>query len=61
MCSVISLTDKQKQDAKDRRKLARVRELIDEHHKVLSDLYESEREIVNRLGLNKPDHDPEAA
>ena len=60
MCSVISMTDKQKQDAKDRRKLTRVRELIDEHHKVLSDLYESEREIVNRLGLNKPDG-PEAA
>lgn len=54
MCSVISIDEKQKQIAKDRRKLAQVREVIDEHHRSLSNLYEAERELVNRLGDNKP-------
>lgn len=55
MSIVISIDEQVKQREKDKRKLARVREVIDEHHKSLEGLYAMEREIVNRLGLNKPE------
>ena len=57
MSIVISIDEQVKQREKDKRKLVRVREVIDEHHKSLENLYAMEREIVNRLGLNKPDGD----
>ncbi|MTH45400.1 hypothetical protein [Intestinirhabdus alba] len=59
--SVLNIPDKQKQDDKDRKKLARVREIINEYHHALAGLYEAEREIINRLGVNKPGNGPEVA
>lgn len=53
--SIISINARAEQREKDARKLALVRENIEEHQRSLDNLYAMERELVNRLDLNKPD------
>ena len=45
----------------DMEKLKDIDAQIADAERAVSLLAERRRELVNRLGLNKPDHDPEAA
>jgi hypothetical protein len=45
----------------DEQELKSIDEKIADAEKAMVILLHHHRELVNRLGLNKPDHDPEAA
>lgn len=61
MCSVTNIQQVKWQRIKDEWELESIDSKISDAEKALGLLAERRRELVNRLGLNKPDHDPEAA
>ncbi|WP_313327757.1 hypothetical protein [Enterobacter oligotrophicus] len=61
MCSVTNIQQVKWQLHADMEKLKDIDEQIAGAERAMSLLAERRRELVNRLGLNKPDHDPEAA
>ncbi|MCK6840527.1 hypothetical protein [Enterobacter roggenkampii] len=61
MCSVTNIQQVKWQRIKDEWELESINSKISDAEKALGLLAERRRELVNRLGLNKPDHDPEAA
>lgn len=61
MCSVTNIHEAIKQRQKDEQDLKDIDFQIADAEKAMVILLHRRRELVNRLGLNKPDHDPEAA
>jgi hypothetical protein len=61
MCSVTNIQQVKWQRHADMEKLKDIDAQIADAERAMSLLAERRRELVNRLGLNKPDHDPEAA
>lgn len=61
MCSVTNIHEAIKQRQKDEQDLKDIDFQIADAEKAMVILLHHRRELVNRLGLNKPDHDPEAA
>lgn len=61
MCSVTNIQQAKWQRHADMEKLKDVDAQIAVAEREMSLLAERRRELINRLGLNKPDHDPEAA
>lgn len=61
MCSVTNIQQVKWQRHADEQALKSIDEKIADAEKAMVILLHRRREIVNRLGLNKPDHDPEAA
>ncbi|HCR1961894.1 TPA: hypothetical protein ONC42_000543 [Enterobacter kobei] len=61
MSTVTNIQQVKWQRHADMEKLKDVDAQIADAERALSLLAERRRELVNRLGLNKPDHDPEAA
>ncbi|MEX8777360.1 hypothetical protein AB8F55_20165 [Salmonella enterica] len=54
MYSITSINQAKQQRERDEAKLRSVREMTEQHQKAMDYLNERERELVNRLGLNKP-------
>ncbi|EDX4100647.1 TPA: hypothetical protein ACIBPE_004708 [Salmonella enterica subsp. enterica serovar Weltevreden] len=54
MCSITSINQAKQQSERDEAELRSVREMTEQHQKAMDYLHERERELVNRLGLNKP-------
>ncbi|AZT42885.1 TPA: hypothetical protein H1U97_004327 [Salmonella enterica] len=52
--TVTSINQAKQQRERDEAELRSVREMTEQHQKVMDYLHERERELVNRLGLNKP-------
>ncbi|HGL6258628.1 TPA: hypothetical protein ACKFZE_000386 [Enterobacter roggenkampii] len=61
MCSVTNIHEAIKQRQKDEQDLKDIDFQIADAEKAMVILLHRRRELINRLGLNKPDHDPEAA
>lgn len=61
MCSVTNIQQVKWQRHADEQELKDVDAQIADAERAMSLLAERRRELINRLGLNKPDHDPEAA
>lgn len=61
MSTVTNIQQVKWQRHADKEKLKGVDAQIADAERALSLLAERRRELVNRLGLNKPDNDPEAA
>ena len=61
MCSVTNIQQVKWQRIQDEWELKSIDSKISDAERAISLLAERRRELVNRLGLNKPDHDPEAA
>ena len=61
MCSVTNIQKVKWQRHADEQELKSIDEKIADAEKAMVILLHHRRELVNRLGLNKPDHDPEAA
>lgn len=61
MCSVTNIQQVKWQRHADEQKLKDVDAQIADAERAMSLLAERRRELINRLGLNKPDNDPEAA
>ncbi|ECF3708601.1 hypothetical protein E3343_03610 [Salmonella enterica subsp. enterica serovar Manhattan] len=53
MCSITSINQAKQQSERDEAELRSVREMTEQHQKAMDYLHERERELVNRLGLNK--------
>ncbi|ELO0756161.1 hypothetical protein QNO85_002147 [Salmonella enterica] len=54
MCSIASINQAKQQRERDEAELRSVREITEQHQKAMNYLHDRERELVNRLGLNKP-------
>ncbi|EAT8152140.1 hypothetical protein E8H62_15000 [Salmonella enterica] len=52
--TVTSINQAKQQRERDEAELRSVREMTKKHQKAMDYLHERERELVNRLGLNKP-------
>ncbi|EEG8172768.1 hypothetical protein G3P72_000369 [Salmonella enterica subsp. enterica serovar Newport] len=52
--TVTSINQAKQQRERDEAELRNIREMTDQHQKAMNYLHERERELVNRLGLNKP-------
>ncbi|EAW4166051.1 hypothetical protein HYL62_002424 [Salmonella enterica] len=52
--TVTSINQAKQQRERDEAELRSVREMTEQHQKAMDYLHERERELVNRLGLNKP-------
>lgn len=61
MSTVTNIQQVKWQRHADEKKLKDVDAQIADAERAMNLLAERRRELVNRLGLNKPDHDPEAA
>lgn len=61
MCSVTNIQQVKWQRHADEQELKSIDEKIADAEKEMVILLHHRRELVNRLGLNKPDNDPEAA
>lgn len=61
MSTVTNIQQVKWQRHADEQKLKDVDAQIADAERAMSLLAERRRELINRLGLNKPDHDPEAA
>lgn len=61
MCSVTNIQQVKWRRHADEQELKSLDAKIADAERAVSLLAERRRELVNRLGLNKPDHDPEAA
>ncbi|HIH9250993.1 TPA: hypothetical protein ACYU26_002217 [Enterobacter ludwigii] len=61
MCSVTNIQQVKWQRHADEQELKSIDEKIADAEKAMVILLHHRRELINRLGLNKPDHDPEAA
>lgn len=61
MCSVTNIHEAIKQRQKDEQDLKDIDFQIADAERAMVILLHRRRELINRLGLNKPDHDPEAA
>ncbi|BBJ66309.1 hypothetical protein [Enterobacter sp. 18A13] len=61
MCSVTNIHEAIKQRQRDEQDLKDIDFQIADAEKAMVILLHRRRELINRLGLNKPDHDPEAA
>jgi hypothetical protein len=59
--NITNISQVKHQRERDEAELRSVREMTEQHIKALDYLNERERELVNRLGHNKPGNDPEAA
>lgn len=53
MCSITSINQAKQQRERDEAELRSVREMTEQHQKAMNYLHDRERELVNRLGLNK--------
>lgn len=54
MCSITSINQAKQQRERDESELRSVREMTEQHQKAMDYLHERARELVNRMGLNKP-------
>ncbi|EAT0256917.1 hypothetical protein EXO80_18540 [Salmonella enterica] len=54
MYSITSINQAKQQHERDEAELRSVREMTEQHQKAMDYLNERERELVNRIGLNKP-------
>ncbi|QHJ76962.1 MAG: hypothetical protein [Bacteriophage sp.] len=61
MCSVTNIQQVKWQRHADEQELKSIDEKIADAEKAMVILLHHRSELVNRLGLNKPDNDPEAA
>ncbi|EHS1069736.1 hypothetical protein RAX77_004642, partial [Salmonella enterica] len=52
--TVTSINQAKQQRERDEAELRSVREMTEKHQKAMDYLHERERELVNRVGLNKP-------
>ncbi|HEE9529698.1 TPA: hypothetical protein R8D98_004437, partial [Salmonella enterica subsp. enterica serovar Infantis] len=52
--TVTSINQAKQQRERDEAELHSIREMTEQHQKAMDYLHERERELVNRLGLNKP-------
>ncbi|VTP12665.1 hypothetical protein PUATCC27989T_00477 [Phytobacter ursingii] len=55
MSEVIDISTRKQQRERDEAELRSVREMTEQCYRSIAALNEREREIVNRLGLNKPE------
>ncbi|MCH0685599.1 hypothetical protein KVQ01_11270 [Escherichia coli] len=60
MSEVIDISARKQQRERDEAELRSVREMTEQCYRSIAALNERERELVNRLGINKPE-DPEVA
>ncbi|EJE9427693.1 hypothetical protein M5705_002352 [Salmonella enterica] len=54
MYSITSINQAKQQRERDEAELRSVREMTEQYQKAMDYLNERERELVNRIGLNKP-------
>ncbi|EMI6947785.1 hypothetical protein V6845_002900, partial [Salmonella enterica] len=52
--SITSINHAKQQRERDEAELRSIREMTEQHQKAMNYLHDRERELVNRLGLNKP-------
>ncbi|EEG5918244.1 hypothetical protein G3G10_003367 [Salmonella enterica subsp. enterica] len=55
--TVTSINQAKQQRERDEAELRSVREMTEQHQKAMNYLHDRARELVNRLGLNKPTGD----